>query len=213
MKLEQKDPNTLTLNSWNTNVVSAENQKKLDASLERLDDFKPILVRELSSGALEILGGAHRRDAHIRRGDKLVNVFNLGSISDTKAREISLADNERYGQDDSELMERLINSLSSADELSTFLPVSDDYFASFLSDELDVNFDDLNFDDDDDAAVVEKPTSSAPSHRVLRFKVSVADAERISDFIEATSKSNGFTTSDALTNAGDALVHSMGAIW
>lgn len=213
MKLIRKDPKQLKLNAWNTNVVSEENLKKLDASMERLGNFKPITVRELSDGTLEVLGGAHRRDIHIRRGDKLIDVLNLGEVSDTEAKEIGLADNERYGEDDDKLMEKLLNSLDTAHELSTFLPISDDEFDSFWSKAAIIDLDDLNFDEDEDEQIIEKPTSSAPTHRVVRFKVSVEDAERLSDFIEATSKSNGFTTSDALTNAGDALIHNLKELW
>lgn len=211
LKLETKDPKELKPNPWNTNVVSTENEKKLDASLNRLGNFKPILVRTLEDGSIQILGGEHRRDSAIRAGDKDVQVINLGVISDTKAKEISLADNERYGEDDSAALEKLLNSLDTAHELSSFLPLTDDDLDSFWN-KTSIDLDDLDLDEDDDLPI-EKPTSSSPTHRIVRFKISIEDAERLSDFIETSSKTNGFADSDALTNAGDALIHALKELW
>lgn len=212
MKLETKDPKELQPNPWNTNVVSSENERKLDVSIDRLGNFKPILVRTLEDGTLQILGGEHRRDSALRSGDKTVSVINLGVIGDTKAKEISLADNERYGEDDSEALEKLLNSMETVNELSSFLPMTDDDLDSFWSKAI-INLDDLDLDDEDDLPIEKPMAASAPTHRVVRFKVSVEDAERMSDFIESIGKNNGFTTSDALTNAGDALIHALKELW
>lgn len=193
--------------------MSSANQKKLDASINRLTNFKPIAVRELEDGSLEILGGAHRTQAYIRRGDNEVHVWNVGKISDTEAKEISLADNERYGEDDSEAMTKLLNSLDTVNELVTFLPIEDDQFDSFW-DKAAFDLDSLDLDEeDDDDSVIEKPTSSAPTQRVVRFKLAIEDAERLSDHIEKIIKKNAFTSSDALTNAGDALIHTLKDLW
>src|SRR5437762_10365036 len=94
------DPRLLQPNPWNTNVVSPDNEAKIDASNQRLGMFKPIIVRELPDGTLQILGGAHRRESAIRLGWDQVPVFNVGPVSDKQAKEIGLADNARYGHDD-----------------------------------------------------------------------------------------------------------------
>lgn len=213
MKLETVDPSTLTPNPWNSNRVSQENKQKLEVSLNRLGNFKPILVRTLDDGTLQILGGENRRNAELDRGSKLVQILNLGRIDETRAKEISLADNERFGEDDSEALQRLLNSLDTVDELSTFLPISDDEFDSFW-DKASISLDDLDLDDDDDLPTnLPTPAATAPTHRVVRFKLPIADSERLTELVEKTQKSNGFTTSDALTNAGDALIHILGKIW
>jgi hypothetical protein len=212
MKLQAVSPTELKPNIWNVNVVSAENERKLDASVERLGHFKPIIARELDDGTLEILGGEHRRDAAVRAGDKKINVINLGKISDIKAKEISLADNERYGEDDSAAMEKLLKDLETTSELSSFLPITDEDLDSYWN-KTEFNLDDLDLDEDEDESPVERPTVSAPTHRVLRFKVQNEDAEKLSEFVEAISRSNGFTSSDALTNAGDALIHIVKELW
>lgn len=211
LKIEHVDIDSIVPNTFNVNVVSSENNQKIEESIKRFGLFKPVMCRQVKK-TVEIIGGEHRWRAAKRLGYVEIPIINLGEIGDTKAREISLADNERYGEDDDKLMEKLLNSLDTAHELSTFLPISDDEFDSFWS-KTAIDLDDLSFDEDDEDEIIEKPTSSAPTHRVIRFKVSIEDAERLSDFIEATSKSNGFTTSDALTNAGDALIHNLKELW
>lgn len=211
LDLQKIDPKLLQPNPWNSNRVSDENGAKLENSIERVGNFKPTLVRELEDGTLQIVGGYHRNQAAIRRGDTEVPILNLGIISDTKAKEIGLADNERYGEDDPQALRDLLENLETSDELSSFLPYEDDEFDSlFAYDSIDL--DDLDVDDDDDSPI-ERPQSVAPTHRVLRFKVPVGDAERLSEYIERIGKSNGFTGSDELTNAGDALVHIMKEVW
>jgi len=211
LNLLKVNPALLQANPWNSNRVDEENQAKLDKSIERLGNFKPILVRELEDGSLQIIGGHHRKDSAIRRGEDEVSVINLGEISDTKAKEIGLADNERYGEDDAEALKKLLDGLETTDELSSFLPISMDEIDSlFAYDSIDL--DDLDVDDGDDDPI-ERSEPSSPTHRVIRFKLPIGDAEKLSDFIESIQKSNGFTESDDLTNAGDALVHAMKEVW
>lgn len=211
MNLQHIDPNLLIPNDWNPNVVSDENQKKLDASLERLGSFKPVLVRELDDGTLQILGGKHRRDSAVRRKLATIPVANLGKVDDIKAKEISLADNERYGEDDATILQKMLNSLETASELPDFLPYSIDDIDSILNDD-DISIDDFDIDADDDLPI-EEPKPSSPTHRIMRFKVQIEDAESISDLIDKIIRKNGLNSSDSLTNAGDALVHICRELW
>lgn len=211
LNLLHVDPKNLKANPWNTNRVPVENQKKLDTSIKRLGNFKPILVRELTDGTLEIIGGQHRRDSALRSKEKTVPVLNLGKIDDAKAKEIGLVDNERYGEDDTGAMKRLLESLDSSKELVTFMPISTEELDAYLSYE-SIDISDLDLDDLDEEPIEEKQKSS-PTHRVVRFKLAIQDAEKLSDLIEKTIKKQGFTESDALTNAGDALVHVLGSVW
>ncbi|MBE0438056.1 MAG: ParB N-terminal domain-containing protein [Methylomicrobium sp.] len=211
LNLQHIDPNLLIPNDWNPNVVSDENQKKLDASLERLGSFKPVLVRELDDGTLQILGGKHRRDSAVRRKLATIPVANLGKVDDIKAKEISLADNERYGEDDATILQKMLNSLETASELPDFLPYSIDDIDSILNDD-DISIDDFDIDADDDLPI-EEPKPSSPTHRIMRFKVQIEDAESISDLIDKIIRKNGLNSSDSLTNAGDALVHICRELW
>lgn len=200
------DINLLSPNPWNTNVVSPENEAKLDASLKRFGVFKPILVRRKGK-KLEILGGQHRWEGAKRLGLKEVPVVDLGDIDDKTAQEIGLADNARYGVDDADGLASLMKSLGQPAELSAFLPFSDrELEVIFKADSID--FDALDIDGDNDEIDL-KPTevTATPTHQVMRFKVPVQDAEWVSGLITKVAKIQGYTESDSLTNAGDALVY------
>ncbi|MEZ6841329.1 ParB/RepB/Spo0J family partition protein [Acinetobacter baumannii] len=62
--------------------------------------FKPIVVRQLDNGTLQIIGGEHRALVAKQMKVDKVPAFNLGKISDVEAKEIGLLDNGRYGSDD-----------------------------------------------------------------------------------------------------------------
>lgn len=199
------DPRDLRPNPWNTNVVSPDNEAKIDESIRRRGFIKPIIVRTLAGGTLQILGGAHRRDSAIRVGLKEVPIFNLGHIDDSAAKEIGLIDNARYGADDTLGLAALLEELGTPDDLATFLPFTDTDFASIFS-STTIALDDLDIPDETG------PTPSAPkapavqTHQVMRFKVPAEDCKDVQTKIEKVMKRQGFTESDQLTNAGDALV-------
>lgn len=202
---QQVDVSALRPNPWNTNIVSPDNEAKLDESLKRFGVFKPILVRETASG-LEILGGQHRWEAAKRLGHKQVPVINLGKIDESTAKEVGLVDNGRYGVDDADQLASLLKDLGKASELASFLPYSDkELDVIFKTEALD--FDALDIDGDDEIELKPTEISVGPSHQIMRFKVPVEDAEWISSLIQKVVKTQGLSESDSLTNAGDALVH------
>lgn len=202
----QLDPRILKKNPWNTNVVSPANEAKLEASIERLGMFKPVVVRTLPSGEYEILGGEHRAAAAIRLGYGEVPVISLGPISDKKAKEIGLVDNGRFGEDDSFKLSELINEMGGVNEIIDIMPYTDNEIEAIFSnttialDELDL----LDLPSDDEELPSAKPTST---HQIMRFKVAIGDVDHVTKAIERIIKAEGFTESDSLTNAGDALVY------
>jgi hypothetical protein len=199
--------NQLRGNPWNPNVLDAEAEQKLDASLKRLGVFKPIITRETKAG-LEIIGGHHRWESAKRIGVDEVPIINLGDVDDTRAKEIGLADTGRWGHDDAGLLADVLNDLQT-DELADFLPFSQkDFDAIFTASE--VNLDDLNLDDEDEDLLGDTETKAPPSHTIMRFKVPVLDAEILSAKLKQVMKDQDFSSSDSLTNAGDALVYLLG---
>lgn len=197
-------------NPWNSNAVSPENEAKLDRAVKRFGLFKPIVVRVCPSepSAFEILGGEHRWGSARRVGLKEVPIFNLGEIDDERAKEISLADNARYGVDDAFALAEMLKELSNADQLAEFLPYTEtDLSAIFDStialDELDLAEDDDIPDEKSDEPAAPKP---ARTHAVMKFKVTNADAERITKVIAEVQRDLGLT-GDEMSNAGDALAH------
>lgn len=199
--------NQLRGNPWNPNVLDAEAENKLDASLKRLGVFKPIIARQTKTG-LEIIGGHHRWESARRIGIEEVPIINLGELSDEQAKEIGLADNGRWGHDDAGLLANVLADLE-VSELTEFLPFSQkDFDAIFTAS--DINLDDLNLDDDDDDLLDVENTTAPPTHTIMRFKVPVLDAEILSGRIKQVMKEQDFTSGDSLTNAGDALVYMLG---
>jgi ParB-like chromosome segregation protein Spo0J len=206
IKLEMLAVDQLKPNPWNTNIVSPENQAKLEASISRLGVFKPIVVREMHDGSLQIIGGQHRWEAAQTLGHTEVPVVNLGRISEKKAKEIGLVDNGRYGADDTLQLAGLLEGLGlAADELASFMPYSESDFASIFS-SVNISLDDLDLPDD--AELPATPTAKPPqTHQIMRFKVPLDDVGTITDMIERTMKEQRFTDEDSLSNAGNALVH------
>lgn len=205
LKIDMVAPEKLRANGFNTNIVSPENEAKIDASLDRFGFFKPVLVRTMLDGKLEIIGGQHRWESAKRKGMKEVPILNLGPLDDKAAKEISLVDNGRYGNDDTLALAELLEGLGSTEELGKFMPYSDTDFASIFS-SVNIALDDLDVPEDAGAAPI-PTTPAAQTHQVMRFKVPVGDADMVTETLQKIMKVQRFTESDSLSNAGDALVH------
>lgn len=206
-KMQSADINSLQPNPWNTNHVSAENEKKLVASVKKHGCYKPIVVRQLDDGTLQILGGEHRWRTCKSLGYKQVPIVNMGAIDEQTAKELGLIDNGRYGEDDSLELAALLNGMDNLDEIMNILPFADDDLSAIFASSA-IDFGSLDIPDDADDGLPELPTKAAvQTHQVMRFKVPIEDSDRLTKLIERTMKSQGFTEDDSMTNAGNALVH------
>jgi ParB-like chromosome segregation protein Spo0J len=206
-RYELVDPALIEPNPWNTNVVSHENEVKLRASIQRNGMFKPVLVRELDDGTLQSLGGWHRAEQAVELGLKQIPAVILSGVSDESAKEISLADNARYGIDDTLKLSELLGELD-VTAVEEIMPWTHNDIVA-LTASLAIDVDDLELDqptmptDDQDSDPL--PSKPAKTHQVMRFRVAIADAAAIGARIQATQVQEGFNTADDLTNAGDAL--------
>jgi hypothetical protein len=204
----------LRKNTFNSNQVSALNEEKIRNSIERNGIFKPIIVRTIPGvPGYEIIGGEHRWEQAMEVGYDEIPIANLGDISDAKAKEISVIDNARYGADDTIKFAEILKDIGDMEEITHFLPYGDaDLSAIFAAS--NIALDDLGSapevevdDEVPDEPVAPKPTKT---HQIMRFKIGLGDAERITALIAKTQKDHGLNTADELTNAGDALVHLLG---
>lgn len=195
-------------NPWNTNHCSPDAEEKIRESLRRFGMFKPIVVRELDDGSLQILGGEHRARAAIDLGMDEVPIVNLGRIDERKAKEIGLVDNGRYGEDDSHQLAELLNELG-LENVSAFMPFTDDEMSAVFTAST-IDLDSLTLPDErpsfDDAAP-EPVQAAVQTHVLMRFKVPVDDQHRVTEAIERVMQEQGFDKEDSLSNAGNALVH------
>lgn len=211
LKLEYVDPRLLQPNPWNTNAVSEENLAKIRESISQLGTFKPILARTLEDGSLQIIGGEHRSQVAIELGHETVPVIMLGEIDDMTAKKMGLADNGRYGTDDTIALAKLLGDLGTPEELEAILPYSNDQLESIFA-STNISLDDLDIDEsmieklgDGKDAGAAMPKSD-PTHQTMKFRVRVEDANKVTSLIERVMKNNGFTTDTAEVNAGDALI-------
>lgn len=208
MKLIQLNPNELKPNNWNSNHLTPEAELKLENSLTRFNGlFKPILVRELSTGEYEILGGAHRAAAAERLGIESVPVLNLGHVDDQKAKEISLIDNGRYGHDDAAQLSRLLAELGTPQDIASFMPfdlAELDTITSVAA--LDLDKLDLDVDDTTDDTLEAKPARAPKTNVIMRFKIPIEDQAHLETVFKRIIADQELVDSDSLVNAGDALV-------
>jgi len=209
LRIDMWDPRDLIPAPWNPTRTNPDDEAKLDAAIARHDFFRPIVCRELADGRLQILGGHQRTSSAIRRGITEIPVVNLGRVDDTRAREITLIDNGRYGHDDAGALATLIADLGiSSTDLASFLPF-DLAELEAITASTHIDLDSLGLDDED-APREEKPTRAAKTHEVMRFKIAVEDADRARQALQTVMVDQGFSDADQLTNAGDALVWLIG---
>lgn len=220
MEVQYLDPHSLKCNPWNPNNVDPINQDKLEASIRKDGIKRPIVVRELADGSLQIIGGQHRTEAAINLKLATVPVINRGKISDAEAKKETLLDNYRYGTDNVDRLAELLNDpdIGSAADLLATMPIDEEELASYfehltnvdLEAEIDAQLGDVpetpEPDDDDDTVDLGlgKPVRT---HQIIRFRVSVEDAARLAELIKQVKIDNHLIESDDLTNDGDALIH------
>lgn len=199
-------------NPWNTNSVGAQNFEKLKGSIEKLGFFKPILARELDGGQFEILGGEHRWRAAMEQGISTVPVISVGKISDLVAKQMSLVDNERYGEDDQVALQRLIEEIHSEldYQLSEIAPY-DDELAATLARESAIDLEMLEALSRGDEEPIEKDSREkaervGAEHQTMRFKVTFDASDRVTETIKSIIKEQAINTGNDMENAGEALV-------
>lgn len=198
-------PQSLRKNPWNSNSLSPDAMEKLKASIQRLGMFKDVIVRQLSNGELEILGGQHRVEAALELGWSFVPVSNRGSVSDEVAKEMGLVDNARYGTDDTLKLAEIFKGLDAA-ALPEFMPYTDAEIATIFT-ASSIALDDLSLPDPSELdQATAAAGSAAQSHVVMRFKIPANDAQDVTAFFEKIMKAQKFKDEDSLSNVGNALI-------
>jgi hypothetical protein len=200
------NPEELTFSPWNVNVVSPENMEKLKESVKRNGIFRPVVVREVN-GSYQIIAGEHTTRVAIELGLPEIDVYNLGPIDDRRAKEISIIDNQHYGVEDMFGLGELLKEID--ENPAEFLPFSEqDLTRIFQSSTIDL--DSLELPDEFSVPEYDPEETqhrALVSEQVMRFKVPIADAERVTRTIEAIIKRQGLKDKDSMLAAGMALVH------
>lgn len=126
---------------WNYKKDDDAKQEKLVNNIKRNGQVENILVRELETGFFEVVNGNHRLKAFQQVEITSVHAFNLGEISDAKARRIAIETNETRFENDVLRMADLLKDIGeefTTDELASTMP--------FSKDEMDHMLDTLSFD-------------------------------------------------------------------
>lgn len=206
-KAIQVDPRLLTFSPWNVNSVSTENMEKLKESVKRNGIFRPVVVREMPDGTYQVIAGEHTTRVSMELGHETIDVYNLGRITEKQAKEISIIDNQHYGVEDTFGLGELLKEIDA--NPAEFLPFSDEALNTiFRSTQIDL--DSLELDDEDlipDYKPDEVQERARVDHQIMRFKVPIADCERVTRTIEAIIKRQGLKDRDSMLAAGMALVH------
>lgn len=200
-------------NPWNTNTVGAANFEKLKTSIDRLGFFKPVLVREVAGGFYEILGGEHRWRATVEQGRETIAINSVGKIDDVLAKQMSLVDNERYGEDDDLALQRLIEELQTSLDynFSEIIPIDDELLAT-VSRESAADFEKLEelLAESDEEELPKDPREKKErlgvDHQTMRFKVSYDVAESVTTIINRIIAEQEINTGNESEDAGEALV-------
>ena len=189
-KIQMLSADALTPNKWNPNAVGPENMEKLKASLENNSFFKPVLVRELDDGVLEIIGGEHRVTAAQELGIE-VPVLNLGKLDDVMAKKLTLMDNDGYGENDSTLLARVLQDLEAGNvDIISEMTYTEDSLNDLLDlttktgdmlDSLD-GLDDLDLDTPDTSPKPE-PDEEVTTFKSIKVKVDISVSEHIDDLM------------------------------
>lgn len=188
-------------------------EARLEASLREFGFIRPIVVRQLTDGTHQILGGEHRTRKAVEMGFDAIPVVVLENVSDKKAKAMGLADNGHYGEDDALKLGEILKDLGE-DYLDAIPFDATDLAGIFAAS--DVDLDSLGFTPEDDLPGASLPAADAPratpTHELMRFKVPVEDRERVEKFFAYVVKNKGLSgEADSMIAAGMALVEIVNA--
>lgn len=181
-------------------------EARLEASLREFGFIKPVVCRLKEDNSLEIIGGEHRARKAIQMAFETVPVIVLENIDDSRAKALGLADNGRYGEDDSLKLSVILRDLD-AQLLATLAFDEQDLAGIFSS--ASINLDELGFDESEEVAdlPVVDTTRASVTHELMRFKVPIEDRASIEALVKHVIKSSGFASEqDSMVAAGMALV-------
>lgn len=197
-------------NPWNSNVVGPEMEQRLRQSMQDLGFYKPIIVRQLDDGSLQILGGQHRWQVARSLGHDTAPVVNLGKMAERKAKAIGLADNGRYGEDDGLKLADILKDVGEDYDIESFLPFTEQDLAGiFAANDIDLDTLGLAPDAEAEHKSLEEAVNARPTitHELMRFKVPVEDREAVEKFVQHVVKTKGLASEeDSLVQVGMALV-------
>lgn len=137
-------------NVWNPNRMPEDTYKKTLNSLQKFDLSSPLIVRAIPEG-YELIDGEHRFRAAQELGMTEVSVWNLGEVSDSVAKQLTIMFNELKGRPDIDSLSNLIYELDQAlgrEEIVINLPYSEQQISDLLATR-EFSWDTFNVEEED----------------------------------------------------------------
>lgn len=163
-------------NPWNPNVMDDFMFRKELASIEKFGMVDPVTVREAPPFGWEIIDGEHRWKACVKLGHHELPVWNVGTISDPVAKQLTIVLNETRGSHERQAVSELLRDLLTSEptqDLLGVLPYTEEAFAAMV---------DLPpFDWGELDHPTDHPTNGAGEHWVERIFRMPTDAAEILD--------------------------------
>lgn len=137
-KLQTVKLSKLVPNTWNYNEQSEEMLDKTKENVKHFGLMRPLVVREVNKGKgsyFEIINGYHRFIAAKELGFKEVLINNLGSVTDSEAKMLTVLLNELKGTPNAVKLAGLIDGLYGSDSwetISELLPFDDVEVENFM---------------------------------------------------------------------------------
>jgi DNA-binding transcriptional MerR regulator len=141
-----------------------------------------------------------------------VPVTSVGVIDDNTAKQMSLVDNERYGEDDAVALQRLIESIQNELDYSLAeIAPYDEEMTETLARESSIDLEELSLLGEEECHATEADTREKKErlgveHQTMRFKVSFDTAEGVAEVIKTIIREQGIKTGSEMEDAGEALV-------
>jgi hypothetical protein len=110
---------------WNYKTDDEDKKNKLKGNLRQNGVLENIVVREMPNGKYEVVNGNHRLDAIRELSIEVVPAYNLGVVSEKKAKRIAIELNETHFDPDSLKLAGVIKELVdeySIDDLEETMP-------------------------------------------------------------------------------------------
>jgi len=122
--------------AWNYKLDDKELESKLKANIEKNGQIENLIVRSIKDGLYECVNGNHRLKVLRDLGVDKVRVFNLGTISQAKAKRIAVETNEtKFRSDPLKLCDvvREVHDEFGMVDISETLPYTGDEIETLIS--------------------------------------------------------------------------------
>jgi hypothetical protein len=129
-KLVWVNPVNIGPNPWNPNEMDADMLAHARASITTFGFVDPVTVRKLG-GNYQIIDGEHRWRIALELGLETIPVFDLGTITDSVAQQLTIVLNETRGQANPQKLGSLLKDLmakETKDALLSTLPYTREAF-------------------------------------------------------------------------------------